>query len=436
MGTEAKMGDGRPLTVPALRRNNWYPWAVVIALGLMSAGTTGTYSIVAGSFVTPVCEDLGFDYAEYSFYFTAVLIGLSATLPFVGKLIPRVVGRAWHPLIECILLAAGAAMGFYTEVWMFIASAFVIGACFAFTTGVCMSNVIDQWFRGRAGFAIGLAWAVNSLCVLCLSPLITVLIENLGWRQGFLVLAAISAVLILPASIFVIRFRPVDKGMLPYGVAEENAPVPDAMGDPDPGIADAKGVPFSSAVKSPAFFCCVAFLCLVQLTCCMNQLFPTYATEVGFDPLVGGLMVSAASLFDIFLNPLVGGTCDKVDSSKAIVGWVAISALSFVLLMLGAGNSWLSVFAAGVNDVMFAISGTAMPILVLAIFGSRDFGRIFSLVCAAGYIVGAFGMPVMMQVYAWTESFSGVFLFCIALDALIALLALLARKTGASLSRE
>ena len=81
----------------------------------------------------------------------------------------------------------------------------------------------------------------------------------------------------------------------------------------------------------------------------MNQLFPTYASEVGFSPMVGGFMVSAASLFDLFLNPIVGTTCDRFGSTKAILGWLAVSILSFVMLMMSSGNSTLSIFAAGVK---------------------------------------------------------------------------------------
>ena len=90
----------------------------------------------------------------------------------------------------------------------------------------------------------------------------------------------------------------------------------------------------------------------------MNQLFPTYAAEVGFSPMVGGFMVSAASLFDLFLNPIVGTTCDKFGSTKAILSWLAVSILSFVMLMMSSGNSTLSILAAGVNDVMYVIAGT------------------------------------------------------------------------------
>lgn len=399
------------------RESGAFAWIVVIALGLMSAGTTGTYSIIAGSFIAPVCEDLGFGYTSFSFYFTAILLGLALGLPLLSRFIPRVVGKPLHIAIELVLIAAGAAMAFYTEVWMFIASAAIIGICFSFTTGVCMSDVIDQWFNKSSGLAIGLAWGVNSLCTLLLSPIVTLVIEQQGWRLGFIVLAAVSAAMVLPASIFIIRFKPSDRNMLPYGDSGENVSEPDG----DDGQTDAlTGMTLRNAAKTPSFILCVLLLCVAQLTCCMNQLFPTYASEVGFNPIVGSFMVSAASLSDIFLNPFVGKTCDKLGAVKAIVAWTAVSILSFLFLIVGGSNETVSIIAAGVNDVMFAIVGTAMPMLLLSLFGSRDFGRIYSIVCSAGYIVGAFGMPVMMKVYGVAGSFQGVFIFCIACNLLIA----------------
>ena len=71
------------------RESGAFAWIVVIALGLMSAGTTGTYSIIAGSFIAPVCEDLGFDYTSFSFYFTAILLGLALGLPLLSRFIPK-----------------------------------------------------------------------------------------------------------------------------------------------------------------------------------------------------------------------------------------------------------------------------------------------------------------------------------------------------------
>lgn len=110
-----------------LKSSRRYAWLLVLGLGLMSAGTTGSYSVVAGSFLTPVCEDLGIDITIMSYYFTITLLALALSLPFVGKLLPKVVGKFGLTAIAAVMLVAGAAMSFYTEVWMWFVSAFIIG---------------------------------------------------------------------------------------------------------------------------------------------------------------------------------------------------------------------------------------------------------------------------------------------------------------------
>ncbi|PNV64305.1 MFS transporter [Rubneribacter badeniensis] len=402
-----------------LKSSGKFAWVLVLGLGLMSAGTTGSYSVVAGCFMTPVCDDLGIDYNMFSYYFTATLVGIAVAMMFVGKILPKVVGRWTHVAVAVVLLAAGAAMAFYSNVWLFLLSGLVIGFGMSFTTGLCMSAVIDQWFRKKAGLAIGLAWAVNSVYMVVMSPVITAVIESVGWRNGYLVLAAVSAVLVIPSIMFIIRFKPSDKGMLPYGYGEES----DAAEEGGAEVAATRGVPFRMAVKSPAFIACVLFLCFVQITVCMNQLFPTYAVEVGLGAMTGSIMVSSASLFDIFLNPAVGSACDKLGSFKALVLWTVVSIVSFVMLICSAGVPWLAIVGAGVNDVMYVVAGSGLTCLLMSVFGSRDYGRIFGIVCGVAYIAGAFGMPIMTAVYSATGTFNAVFGLCIAMNvAIIALL--------------
>lgn len=402
-----------------LKSSGKFAWVLVLGLGLMSAGTTGSYSVVAGCFMTPVCDDLGIDYNMFSYYFTATLVGIAVAMMFVGKILPKVVGRWTHVAVAVVLLAAGAAMAFYSNVWLFLLSGLVIGFGMSFTTGLCMSAVIDQWFRKKAGLAIGLAWAVNSVYMVVMSPVITAVIESVGWRNGYLVLAAVSAVLVIPSIVFIIRFKPSDKGMLPYGYGEES----DAAEEGGAEVAATRGVPFRMAVKSPAFIACVLFLCFVQITVCMNQLFPTYAVEVGLGAMTGSIMVSSASLFDIFLNPAVGSACDKLGFFKALVLWTVVSIVSFVMLICSAGVPWLAIVGAGVNDVMYVVAGSGLTCLLMSVFGSRDYGRIFGIVCGVAYIAGVFGMPIMTAVYSATGTFNAVFGLCIAMNvAIIALL--------------
>ena len=142
-------------------------------------------------------------------------------------------------------------MAFYTEVWMFIVSAAVIGICFSFTTGVCMSDVIDQWFSKSSGLAIGLAWGVNSLCTLLLSPVITLVIEQQGWRTGYIVLAAVSAAMILPASAFIIRLKPSDRNMLPYGETASETHERHSVDEREDTLS---GMALRDATKTPSFY--------------------------------------------------------------------------------------------------------------------------------------------------------------------------------------
>lgn len=414
-----------------LKNSSKFAWILVVALGLMSAGTTGSYSVVVGCFMVPVCDGLGFDYTQFSYYFTGTLLGVAAGMPFAGKFLPKLVGKPGLPAIASVLLVAGAAMAFYTEVWQFWVSSIVIGVCMGFTTGVCMSTVIDQWFMKKAGLAIGLAWTINSVYMLIMSPVITAVIEAIGWRTSYLVLAGISAILVLPSVIFIIRFCPADKGMLPYGYGEGF--VANEQAQP---VVKVAGVSFKTALHSPAFWLCVAFLSLVQFSVCMNQLFPTFAAEVGFNPMIGGLMVSAASFADIFLNIFVGSSCDKFGSKRALLFWIALCIVSFFLLIIGSTNSSIAIAGAALNDVMYVVAGAGLTCLVMELFGSKDFGQIFAWICTIAYIFGAFGMPFMTAVYGASGSFTVVFGVCIGIDVVIGSLLLLAIRFAKNLKWE
>ena len=86
----------------------------------------------------------------------------------------------------------------------------------------------------------------------------------------------------------------------------------------------------------------------------MNQVFPTYAEVVGLGLVAGGLMVSAASICDIFFNPIAGMTSDRFSPTRSMVLWTLITMVSFVILYLGSSSVTLSCIGAGINDAIFA----------------------------------------------------------------------------------
>ena len=401
-----------------------YAWVVMIAYGLMMCGSIGSLTVLAGLFFYPVSSEIGCDFSTLTLYMTITIVCLALAMPLVGNLLTKVKLQVILTCAGIIEIGAVVSMSFFTQPWMWYIAGGISGLGLAATSTVTITPTMGNWFHKRTGFAIGMVWAIQSMYDAIASPILTNIISAFGWRSGYLALAAMSAILILPCTIFLIRYRPEDKGMLPYGydpekaLAQENAP------------AIASGVPLKIAVRSLPFFLCVGLVMLCQLTSCMNQIFPTYAEVVGLGALVGGLMVSAASICDIFFNPTAGMTSDRFGVTRSMVLWTAITMISFVILYFGSSSPVMSCVGAGINDAMYAICGVGYSTFALSLFGMKDFEKIFSRMASIGCLVASLGVPLMMFIYESTGTFQNVFIFCFCIDIVIIILTLTASRTG------
>lgn len=404
-----------------------YAWVVMIAFGLTMAGTLGTLTVLAGAFFYPVCEDIGCDLSTLTLYTTIMTVVLALTLPLVGELLTKVKIHIILTVAALLEIGSLACMSFFTEPWMWYVTGAISGLGLAATSTVTITPTMGNWFYKRTGLAIGMVWAIQSFYDAIASPVINSIILQFGWRTGYLCLAGLSAIIVLPCTIFLIRYRPEDKGMLPYGYDEETAK---ARQDGQRALA---GVPAKQAFRSATFFLCVGLVMLCQLTACMNQVFSTYAEVVGLGLLVGGLMVSAASICDIFFNPIAGMTSDRFNPSRSMVLWTIITMVSFVILYFGSTSVVMSCIGAGINDAMYAICGVGYSTFALSLFGMRDFEKIFSRMVSVGSLVASLGVPLMMFIYEATGVFQNVFIFCFCLDIVIIALTLSAKKMGKAL---
>ncbi len=402
-----------------------FAWFVMAGFGFLTAGAS-SYSVIIGSFLTPAANALGVEISTLSYYFTFYLMSLAVALPVIGRVLPKVNASVAITTASVVMMLTGLAMSMFTEVWMFFVAAVVIGICSGFTCMVPMSVILGNWFKKKLNFAIGICWAFASVWMAVMSPIMSNIIDRIGYHMGFVVLAVGTGIVMIPSALILVRFSPADKGMLPYGYEE-------ALDETDDVQLEAHGATFKQAIKSPAFYAVAMTLCIIQLTVCMNQLYPTYAESVGFGATVGGLMVSAASIFDIFLNILIGMTCDRMGAFKSLALWGCVSIVSFVLLLLSSTSPALAIFGAGVNDTMYVICGVGVTALAMEVFGDKEFGQIYSCVVAIAYIVGSFGAPLMTSIFEGTGSFQAVFIVCIILDIAIIGLGLLCSVFGKKL---
>jgi MFS family permease len=114
-------------------------------------------------------------------------------------------------------------LGLVRQPWHFLLTFSVL---LSLTQSICMVPLIaavSGWFRRRLGLATGLLWAAGGLGAAGLAPLVSVLLNTLGWQGTFWSLGTVGGIIILSLTLL-FRNRPADLGLTPYGATAADPP--------------------------------------------------------------------------------------------------------------------------------------------------------------------------------------------------------------------
>ncbi|WP_288646580.1 MFS transporter [uncultured Lactobacillus sp.] len=393
-------------------RQRIMPWLVMFAIGLVSAACLGSSMVLMGSFLPAIGQTLHVPISVVSYYYTVMVLVMAVMMPIVPKVLVKVRNNFLYLTIAVIMPIGLMLIGHVSNLWIFFIIAFIFGICVSFLSFVPVGILMDNWFVKKTNFAIGLCWAITSIFQGIMSPILGSLIPNIGWQHTLNILAIVVAVLSIPFSLF-IRFTPKTEGLQPYGFKNEQEKHQESSNRED-------NISTHEIVTSATFWIVMLLLCIFQFPAVLNQMFPTYAASVGFNGATGGLMVTAAMIFDIFLNPLIGGTDDKLGAEKGSILWLTIGLVSYVLLIVATNmkSAGLAIFSAGINDVVYVFLGTGITALASAMFGKKAFAKGFSLVSSISFVVGAFAMPLNNFIAEKFGGFTTVYIFFAILIAI------------------
>jgi hypothetical protein len=114
----------------------------------------------------------------------------------------------------------------------------------------------------------------------------------------------------MPGILFVIRFKPSDMGLKPYGY-EEGQTVKTA--------GPLTGVSAMNALKSPAMYMVILLAGVVVLYCSMNTQIPGYATSVGLATTVGAFAMTVLNFANMGGKVFLGWLTDKIGYLAAML---------------------------------------------------------------------------------------------------------------------
>jgi sugar phosphate permease len=180
----------------------------------------GTVFYSFGVFFHPLSERFGWSRAQISWGFSlaAVLGAFYAIL--LGRIVDRHGPRPVQ-LLGCCALASGYAVLAATQTLFqfYAAMAFPVALGSASLGPVSNNTAVARWFVRRRGTALGISTAGISMGGVICVPLTQFLIERCGWREAFLLLAAVVVGAGIPRVALWMRRSPESMGLRPDGEA-------------------------------------------------------------------------------------------------------------------------------------------------------------------------------------------------------------------------
>ena len=343
----------------------------------------------AGIYFEPVSSYFGVPKAAFTMYFSILNLMMMVTLPVAGKMMSKLDLRVM--LSACVLLCGGAciAMSRFTAIWQFYITGVTLGIGVAPLIYLAIPTLINAWCAKKVGFFVGLCMAFTGVGGVIFNPIGTALIQTgpEGWRTGYLVFGILILVLALPFTVFVVRSKPEDKGLKPYGY-DESAKTETVVSE-----QAAAGIPAGKAMKMPAFFMLAAFCGIITINQTVYQFLPSYAQSFALSApqiaLLSGAIASACSAGQALGKVLLGIINDKSVYGGLLFG-IGGGTIGVLLLIFLPTYSVCFLIGGFLFGVVYACTTVQTPLMTRTVFGSADYTNIYSRISMVGALASAF----------------------------------------------
>jgi predicted MFS family arabinose efflux permease len=337
--------------------------------------------------ILPLQKEFGWQTAEISsaLGIRFLLFGLMA--PFAAALINRF-GMRRIALSALALITTGLLLSLaMTRVWqLMMLWGVVIGLGTGLTALVLGVTVATRWFATRRGLVTGLLTASSATGQLVFLPLLANVSERLGWRAAVMIVCG-TLVLAALAVLALMRDRPADVGLQPFGLAGGDAAAGVSAGGPTPitpwhALRDASKTGVFWVLFGTFFICGASTNGLIQ-----THFIPLCA-DFGL-PAVGAAGVLAAmGIFDIAGTIGSGWLSDRYDGRWLLFWYYGLRGLSLVYLPFSDFTFYgLSLFAVFYGlDWIATVPPTVK--LTVARFGRERANLVFGWIFA-GHQIGA-----------------------------------------------
>lgn len=366
----------------------FYGWYIVAAICLITTITSGlafyNLSVLLNAFVA----ERGFPVsltsaATASFFVTGGIAGV-----IVGRLVDRfdprmtIVGAATLGSL-CLF-----SVGYLRETWQLFLFHIVFGLAYGGTGLVPLTTLVTRWFSAKRSLALSIASTGLSMGGIFIAPFVALSIERGGLSATGPWMAIVFFLGIVPVSLLVLRGSPSHLGLEPDGGAiSEN-------GNPAPVLPS---ITYDQA-KRTAFYYAVSIAYLFLLGAQVAAIAHLYRLA----NLRSGAETAAFALAFLASASIAGRLTGGWLVLRVRVRTFALQLMavqSVALLSLAFMNQRIGILCA---TVLFGLTiGNSLmmhPLLLAEKFGTREYGRIYSM-SQFVTMIGVAGGPLLIGLF-------------------------------------
>ena len=377
--------------------------AAVTFLALVGAAA---FRAVPGVLIEPLRAEFGWSVTTISAAVAVNMALYGLTAPFAAALMERF-GIRRVVVAALLLTAVGSGLTvFMTASWQLVLLwGFLVGLGTGSMALSLVATVTGRWFVARRGLVSGILTAGGATGQLVFLPLVAWADTVWGWRSASLGTTA-AALAVVPLVLWLLRDRPRDVGVAPYGGTAANDVDPVRTGAARTAVggllAAVRGL--VEGAKHRPFWLLAGgfFICGLSTNGLVQPHFIPAAHDHGMPVTTAAGLLAVVGLFDIAGTVLSGWLTDRTDPRVLLLAYYGLRGLSLFLLPTLFGPDLHVSMVAFIVFYGLDWVATVPPTLALCreFFGSRApvvFGWVFAS-HQVGSAFAAFGGGVVRDV--------------------------------------
>jgi predicted MFS family arabinose efflux permease len=379
----------------------WIIAGVTFVVMLITSGVRAT----PGLFIVPLETEFGWSRAiiSASIAVNIALFGLIG--PFAASVMDRWGLRRVVLGALALMTAAVAVSTRMSSEWQFfLLWGVLVGAATGVTAMVLAAVVATRWFDQRRSLVLGMLSAANATGQMIFLPQLASVTESADWRSAALIVAAAAAIVFVLVWL-VMRDRPSDVGLQPYG--HDPSTPPSTVRPLKPMAA------LAAASRTRAFWILAGtfFICGASTNGLIGTHLIAACHDVGITPMRSTQLLAMMGVFDILGTTASGWLTDRYSARHLLFGYYSLRGLSLLFLpaTLIEGGVGLGIFA-----VFYGLDwiATVPPTVKLTTeaFGKENTGVVYGWIGAShqlGASMAAFGAGAIRT---WTGDYRMAFL--------------------------